>query len=292
MEKKIITAREIFQDATTAFRAERSFIFKASLLGIFLPMTILGFVLDESGISTASRLRDSFFAGSPQAKEFTAYLAQVLPYFFVTLVVMLAILLVIMASYYVILGRLIATRHPNPAFREEGRSLDIAWKVAPSLLAFLFLVSVASVVAQIAMIPAVFLMCLATMFPVLQFAEGYGAFRALWHAVTIRYTQVGRVSGWNIFFNLISIGAFCYTVFILFAFLGEALLFADSWLPVPRDLWLVTFPGTNLGIVYIIVSLIENAMFAGVAVALALLTSSLYFRAAIQHRENKLLAMA
>lgn len=296
MEKRIITAREIFQDARSAFIAEKRYIYRTLFIGMFLPLTVLSFALDLTGIATSERVRDSFFADSPQAKEFTAYLAQVLPYFSGVFLASVAVFLLILVSYFLITSR-VAARIVG-ADRGLAGSLTALTikKVLPAAFALAFLAAISSALAQIALLPAVFVLCLATMFPVLQFTEGHGAFRSLWNAVTLRYGRNGRVSGWNIFLNMISIGACCYTLFLAFAFFGEAFLFADSWLPLPRALWFLQIPGTSLGVVYSLVSLLENFMISAVLAALSLLTTALYFKVIGQHRSNitgqKILAMA
>lgn len=286
MEKKtIITAREIFQEARFAFNSDRKFICRTGLLGIFLPLVILSFALDLSGISAARNLRDSFFAEASQVKEFTHYLEKILPYFSITMLVSLLIYLAIIGSYYIMTARLTA--------RAKGVSTEglipVALKRAvPAAFALLFALATTSILAQIAMFPAVFLVCLATMFPVLQFSEERGAFTALWHSITIRYARARGLSGWNVFLNLISIGAFCYTVFVLFIFFGEAVMTADTYIGIPRRIWYGRFPGTELGLVYTFVSLLESLTMTVVLAALSLLTTSLYYKT----RTGQVLAMA
>lgn len=286
MEKKtIITAREIFQEARAAFSAERNFICRAALIGIFLPLVVLSFALDLSGISAARNVRDSFFADASQVKEFTHYLEKVLPYFSLTFFVSVTIYLIIMGSYYFITARLTARARSQPT----TGLLPLALKRAiPAAFAVMAALAVTSVLAQIAMFPAVFIICLSTMFPVLQFAEERGAFTALWHAITIRYARARGLSGWNVFLNLISIGAFCYTVFVLFIFMGEGLMTADTYIGIPRSIWFWTLPGTGLGLIYCIVSVLESLIVTIVLTALSLLTTSLYYKT----RSQQVLAMA
>jgi len=284
LEKKIITAREIFQDAKAAFSSDRKFIGTTALLGIFLPMVILSFALDFSGISAAQGLRDSFFADTSQDKQFAEYLGQILPYFSTVMFSSLLMFLVITACYCII-GARVSARTRGLVF--EGTFVQALIKAVPTSFALITMLALTSLVAQIALFPAIFILCLATMFPVLEFTEGRGAFKALWHAITIRYTRGRSVSKWNVFFNLISIGAFCYTLFIIFAFLGDALLNADTFIALPRALWYWSLPGTELGLIYTFVSLLENFMLSVVLVALCLLTNSLYFKT----REQKVIAV-
>jgi hypothetical protein len=296
LEKKIITAREIFLDARSAFVAEKRYIYRIMFIGMFLPLTVLSFALDLTGIATTERVRDSFFADSLQVKEFTAYLAQILPYFSATFLASAAVFLFIIVSYFLITGR-VAARIVGAGDSLAGSLPSlVVKKVLPAIFALAFLAAVSSALAQIALLPAIFIVCLATMFPVLQFAEGHGAFRSLWNAVTLRYGRRGMVSGWNIFLNMISIGACCYTLFVAFAFLGEVLLFADSWLPLPRAVWFAQIPGTGLGVIYSLISLLENLIISSVLAGLALLTTALYFKVIGQHRSgstgHKILAMA
>ncbi len=284
MEKKIITAREIFLDAKAAFSSDRKFIGTTALLGIFLPMVLLSFALDISGISAAQGVRDSFFAESPQGKQFADYLAQILPYFSTVMFSSIIIFLVITACYCIIGARISARARGLVFAGTFGQALI---KAIPTSSALVVMLAMTSLIAQIALLPAIFILCLATMFPILEFTEGRGAFKALWHAITIRYTRGRSVSRWNVFFNLISIGAFCYTLFVLFAFLGDALLNADTYIALPRALWYWNLPGTELGLIYVFVSLLENFMLSIVLVALCLLTNSLYFKT----REQKIIAV-
>lgn len=294
MEKKIITAREIFVDAKSAFIAEKRYIYRTMFAGMFLPLTLLSFALDLTGLATTDRVRDSFFADSLQGKEFTAYLAEILPYFSGVFFSSLAIFLVILTSYFLITSR-VASHIVNAQHGLSGRfSSLILKKVLPATFALLFLFALSSAMAQIFLLPAVFIVCLATMFPVLQFAEGRGAFHSLWNAVTLKYGRGGRVSGWNTFVNMISIGACCYTGFVLFSWLGEVVLFADSWLPLPRDAWFIKIPGTQLGLIYSFIALLENFTITAVITALSLFTTTLYFKIIGQHHAEpgRLLAMA
>jgi len=285
LEKKIITAREIFQDAKAAYISDKKFIGTTTLLGLFLPMVLLSFALDLSGISAAQGLRDSFFANSSQGKQFADYLAQILPYFSSVMFSSVLIFLIITACYNII-GARVSARARGLVF--EGTFASALVKAVPTSLAILVMLAFTSLIAQIALFPAIFILCLATMFPVLAFTEGRGAFKALWHAITIRYTRGRSVSRWNVFFNLISIGAFCYTLFVVFAFLGDALLNADTFIALPRSLWYINFPGTDLGLIYTFVSLLESFTLSVVLVALCLLTNSLYFKT----REQKIIAVA
>ncbi len=284
MEKKIITAREIFQDAKVAFSSDRKFIGTTALLGIFLPLVILSFALDISGISAAQGVRDSFFEESSQGKQFAEYLAQVLPYFSTVMFSSLIVFLVITACYCLI-GARASARSRGLVF--EGTFAQALLKAVPTSFALIAMLAMTSLIAQIALFPAIFILCLGTMFPVLEFTEGRGAFKALWHAVTIRYTRGRTVSKWNVFFNLISIGAFCYTLFVLFAFLGDAVLNADTFIALPRSIWNWSLPGTEISLVYAFVALLENFMLSVVLVALCLLTNSLYFKT----REQKIIAV-
>ena len=284
MEKKIITAREIFLDAKAAFSSDRKFIGTTALLGIFLPMVLLSFALDISGISAAQGVRDSFFESSSQGKQFAEYLAQILPYFSTVMFSSIIIFLVITACYCII-GARVSARARGLVF--EGTFLQAILKAVPTSLALVVMLALSSLIAQIALFPAIFIICLGTMFPVLEFTEGRGAFKAVWHAITIRYTRGRAVSKWNVFFNLISIGAFCYTLFVLFAFLGDALLNADTYIALPRSIWYWNLPGTEIGLIYALVSMLENLMLSVVLVALCLLTNSLYFKT----REQKIIAV-
>jgi hypothetical protein len=279
-EQKVLTMQAVVSQALAATRATWRETFKILLLGFILPQLALNLYFDLTDHGPVMALRDlagavamrrdavSFQALLKPALDYAAQLGSAL---FVTLVWTIVSYLALVHVYvhYAQTG----------AHLSFGQALLRGVRSALPKGLFLFFIAVffAGSLGQIASAPVILLVILACMIPVILVVEKRGAFWTLRAAVTIQYARQSPYSGWNVFFTLVTLIAFLYTLVAVAAFGGQELMILDQTAGIPRNLWLWTFPGLSFGPFYVLLLLIETLV-TTITVGMApALTAALYF---------------
>jgi hypothetical protein len=144
----------------------------------------------------------------------------------------------------------------------------------------LLVIGFLTMMGQVFVAPALLVLVLSLILPVVIVAEGQGLWRSLGDALMMRYVRGTPVSPWSVLFTLMSLAATLYVAVVLIGAFLDFVLHADQLLGLPRAFWTQTLPGLPFGPVYLAASVLESLLLMGVISLFPALTTALYFNVA------------
>ena len=275
LEPTKLTSKDIWQKTLDTLRASWRQTMGLVIVGVLVPDVLLSFYLDLRGSQAATEFRTLVEStNAPGILELIKPIQSFAPEF---LFGFLAMVIVASGAYLAVVELALGTlrgMEPTTMPKLLGRGVKTALLRLPgSFLAFFFI----AIMAQVLIAPAILLAVLCLLAPVISVSERKGALRSAYEAVTVRYAQGTKYGRWSIMFNLLSVGATFYLVFVVVALGAEQLFLLDQRLPALRGIWDMTFSGHAFGPVYVVTSLVETLLLAFLVTVGPFVTSSIYF---------------
>lgn len=275
LEPAKLTSKDIWQKTLDTLRKSWRQTVALGVLGILLPEVILDLFLDVRGSQAAAQFRE--LASSQDALGVLDLLEPIRHFAPELLLGSLAVSALAVGAYLALVELALGTLRgveTRSVPRLLGRGIKTALLRFPGAI---FALLVITAMAQVLIAPAILIAILCLVAPVICVSEQKGAIRSAFEAITVRYAQGTKFGRWSIMFNLLSIGATFYLLFIVVALGAEQLLTLDQHLPALRSAWAQTIAGLPFGPVYILASLSESVLLLAVLTVAPFVTSSLYF---------------
>ena len=279
-ERKVLTMQSIMSQTLSFLRLTWRENLKILILGVVLPQFALNlyFDLNDQGPVGALRELGEALGRRRDTMSFRDLLAPAMDYASQLGIAVFVVLLWTLVAYFALV-------HLCVHAAQTGGTLNVgsAWArgvktVMPKgfllLLGTLFF---AGLLGQIAVAPVIFFLVLASMIPVIVAVEHRGALWSFRSALSMSYIRSSAYSGWNVFFTLMTVFAFLYTLVAIAAYGGSQLMVLDEVLEIPRDFWLQTFPGRSFGPLYLGLLAFETLVTSMAFCFAAAMTVAVYF---------------
>jgi hypothetical protein len=279
-ERKVLTMQSILSQTFSSLRITWRENLKILALGVVLPQLGLNlyFDLNDHGPVKALRELGEALGRRRDTISFRNLLAPAMDYASQLGIAVFIVLLWTLIAYFALV-------HLSVHVAQTGGPLQVrsAWvrgvrAVIPK--GFLLLVGTlffAGLLGQIAVAPVIFFLVLASMIPVIVAVEHRGVFWSFRSAISMSYIRTSAYSGWNVFFTLMTVFAFLYTLLAIAAYGGSQLIVLDEVLEIPRDFWLHTFPGRSFGPLYLGLLVLETLVTSLAFCFAAAMTVAVYF---------------
>ena len=279
-EKKTLASNEIWRTAWTTLRSTAKQTLILLIFGLVLPQILLNLVLDVQSSEVVAQLRAIFtskMASTDSPVAFRHLLAPALAYFGRLGACIILMSLLYLASFLGLVQTAIDHHRQLPSRGSWHAWLAGLRSTIPAAFIMGLTLVILVIFGQVFIAPALVVAILGMLIPVILIAEGQGAWRTLWSALTMKYAQGSGFSSWAVFFNLISLSAFFYTGLAAIGLLSDAMLVLDERTGLVRQIWSYSFNSKPFGPVYLAVALIECALSMTLLTALPALTAALYF---------------
>jgi hypothetical protein len=278
--QQTISTRDVWQKGLDTLRATRRQTLIVAGFALVGPQLLLSFVFDWQSSETVAAVRKLTGEMATETVGFERLLEPVLAFTQPFALVVLMMTVLGLGGYFALI-ELAVTHHrgdglPAPAAAIR-RGLVLALKRG---LGAALAVGLLTLMGQVFVAPAILVIVLSLVLPVVIVAEGQGLWRSLGDALMMRYVRGTSVSPWSVLLTLMSLAATLYVAIVLIGGMLDFILHADQWLGLSRDSWTRTVPGLPFGPVYIVASLLESLLLMGVISIYPALTTALYFSVA------------
>ncbi|MBI2603808.1 MAG: hypothetical protein HYW48_12215 [Deltaproteobacteria bacterium] len=268
----------IYGDAYQTFKAVLKPSLQLASLAIFAPQLIVMLFLayiSQPVVASIKELASAMLV----AKENLSYIALLeksAEFFTTYLLVMIVLLVVFFAAYLGLVKLAISAK--------QGKKIPSAAKVfvwalrkmlPGGLLMFAAILFIS--LERFLWGPFRIFSMLALMAPVIFIVEKRGVGVSLWRSLFLKYTHPATTSAFSTAVTLIVFGAFLFLGELAISWLGNALLTADEWLMLPRDLWNQAVPEFPFSTVYLLQRIMMAAGYSLLLLMPPFFTVSLYF---------------